>query len=522
MSATYSCAGTKSVAIDGGEDGLVTVFHYVEEKSRRSRSTATTAGGRKSSVSSETDVLHILVTDGLHTFYERWVGLDIHVDYFKKSTSKKCVCVSLSTTDSRFTPCTTINDDTSGPNSIDTSSCRVKLEDIKHMDREEDPLSKVESILLKPEEAFKVSYKQKEVSLVGGSQDQTDATSVQVSIRKIFQNSVVRPVWEGYLKNVCHHSYDDLPLFVRTALPGPESQTAKSSGLLFAQLLSSTVTKLHREHHIIVQESKGLEAKALRWKSTSEKLSGVWEREKSELTDRFLTLFNDHKRRHIETKEELDELKRKHGMDKVGPTLNGSEEKPAATEDTSKGNENDKPARKSGRFDPDDEDVHDMPEYNAEMVRRYASGIPAENTLKRRADALNRQAARRAEEGEELKRPNLGRSHTTATTSATAYDSDADMDARADKMSYKMTKANMKANNDSDSDVEMDGAASKPAETSKSRPRYKFTRDSSSESDTDMPTKPPPAGRKMASVHPSNPSNETGKSRYKYNASDSD
>ena len=40
------------------------------------------------------------------------------------------------------------------------------------MDREEDPLSKVESILLKPQEAFKVSYKQKEVSLVGGSKDQ--------------------------------------------------------------------------------------------------------------------------------------------------------------------------------------------------------------------------------------------------------------------------------------------------------------------------------------------------------------
>ena len=71
MSATYSCAGTKSVAIDGG-DGLVTVFHYVEEKSRRSRSTVA-AGGRKSSVSHETDVLHVLVTDGLHTFYERWV-----------------------------------------------------------------------------------------------------------------------------------------------------------------------------------------------------------------------------------------------------------------------------------------------------------------------------------------------------------------------------------------------------------------------------------------------------------------
>lgn len=423
MSATYSCAGIKGITIDGRLDGLVTVFHYVEEKSRRSRSVAT---GRKSSAV-ETDALHVLVTDGLHTFYER-----------------------------------------------------VKLEDLKHMHAQEDPLSKVESILLKPEEAFKVSYKQKEVSLVGGSRDQTDATSVQMSIRKIFQNSVVRPVWEGYLKNVCHHNYDDLPLFVRNSLPGPESQTAKSSGLLFAQLLSSTVTKLHREHHIIVKESKGLEAKALRWKSTSEKLSGVWEREKSELTDRFLTLFNDHKRRHIETKKELDELKRKHGTDKA--TLNDLADKPAAAEETSKGNENDKPARKSAPFDPDDEDVHDMPEYDAEMVRRYASGIPAENTLKRRADALNRQRARKAEEErEELKRPNLGQYHTAATASATAYDSDADMDARAEKM------PSAKASKDSDCDVEMDEATSmttkKPAKTSRNGPRYRFTRDSSSESD---------------------------------------
>ena len=342
------------------------------------------------------------------------------------------------------------------------------------MDREEDPLSKVESILLKPEEGFKVSYKQKEVSLVGGSQDQTDATSVHVSIRKIFQNSVVRPVWEGYLKNVCHHNYDDLPLFVRDSLPGPESQTAKSSGLLFAQLLSSTVTKLHREHHIIVKESKALEAKALRWKSTSEKLSGVWEREKSELTDRFLTLFNDHKRRHIETKKELDELKRMHGIDKGGNDL---AEKPAAVEETSKGSENDKPARKSAPFDPDDEDVHDMPEYDAEMVRRYASGLPAENTLKRRADALNRQRARKAEE----KRPNLGQYHTTAAASAAAYDSDEDMGTRAEKMPPA------KAGKDSDSDIEMDEATStrmkKPAEASKNRPRYRFTRDSSSDSD---------------------------------------
>jgi hypothetical protein len=209
----------------------------------------------------------------------------------------------------------------------------------------------VTSVLLRDDdESFKVNYKRVEGQIVGGSLDSKNTTSVLVSIRKTCLNSIVRTVWEGHLNDICHSCYNDLPSFLRRA----HSETAKSSGLAFPILLGDTINKLHKEIDSLRSENKRLDENNLLWKSTAEKLSNQWETEKSELTERFLTLFNEHKARHLKTRKELEHLQAKqqksdHTSNRLG-------------------------FRKSRDKLPDDEDLHDYVTYNNEEVDRLAEG----------------------------------------------------------------------------------------------------------------------------------------------------
>lgn len=186
--------------------------------------------------------------------------------------------------------------------------------DIRHLPSdgdEKEQLDKVASVLLRSDDdTFKVSYKRIRAQLLGGSQDSNDTTSVEVSIRKTLLNNIVRPVWEGTLNDIGILNYRDLPLFARCAYPESD-QTDASSGLALPIMLGDTINRLHREIETLRNENKLLEDNTLRWKSTSEKLSNKWETEKSDLTDCFLTLFNEHKARHVEVMKELDQLKGK-------------------------------------------------------------------------------------------------------------------------------------------------------------------------------------------------------------------
>mmetsp|Transcript_3955 Transcript_3955/g.8720 ORF Transcript_3955/g.8720 Transcript_3955/m.8720 type:complete len:296 (-) Transcript_3955:235-1122(-) len=230
-------------------------------------------------------------------------------------------------------------------------------------------LEKVRSIVLRPDdETFKVSYKRVKGQLVGRGYDSMNTTSIKVSIRKTCINNIVRPVWEGQLDNICHSCYDDLPLFVRNALPGEMNQMS-SSGLSFSVMLGDSIYKLHNEIDALRTKNKQLEVNTLRWKSTTDKLSNQWETEKSELTHRFLTLFNQHKARHVETQNELDRLKGKRPRTECADTNVG--------EKSSRQRNNDR------EILPDDEDEHDYATYDNAMVARLAAGHPS--SMKRRA-----------------------------------------------------------------------------------------------------------------------------------------
>lgn len=240
--------------------------------------------------------------------------------------------------------------------SIDLSHLKYSIhrKDIRHISSDDgNELEKVTSVLLRDDDkSFKVHFKRVEGQIVGGSLDSKNTTSVLVSIRKTCLNSIVRTVWEGHLNDICHSFYDDLPSFLRRAHC---DRTAKSSGLALPILLGDTINELHNEIDALRSENKRLNENNLLWKSTAEKLSNQWETEKSELTERFLTLFNEHKARHLETRKELEHLQAR--QQKSDDTIS-----------------NRVGFRKSRDKMPDDEDLHDYVTYNNEEVDRLAEG----------------------------------------------------------------------------------------------------------------------------------------------------
>jgi len=306
----WLCAGTKRISIIENDalqtDGMISVFCRGDRSENRMSSSRWSGGSNSGEC-----CLHVIITDGVHTFYKSVVS-----------------------------------------------------KDIRHMVSEEGKeLEKVTSILLRSDdETFKVSYRRVEGQIFGGIDDSKKTTSVKVSIRKTCLNSIVRPVLESRLDNICHSCYDDLPLFARNALPEEMSQTESSSGLAIAVMSGDTINELHREIDALRAKNKQLETNNLLWKSTAEKLSNQWEAEKSELTDRFLTLFNEHKARHIETQRELDRLK-------------GKRQRTTATERTcgTVSNRNNRQST-SKELLPDDEDEHDYAIYGEEEVARLAAG----------------------------------------------------------------------------------------------------------------------------------------------------
>ncbi|KAL9186594.1 hypothetical protein ACHAXT_005832 [Thalassiosira profunda] len=237
--------------------------------------------------------------------------------------------------------------------------CSLSLKDIRHMSTDEGrELEEVTAILLRPDDdTYKTSYKRVEGQLVGGSNDTKSTTSVKMSVRKTLANGIVRPVWQGQVHDICHAAYDDLPSFAKRARPDEERANA-SSGLSLSVALGDTVNKLHKEIEALRTENTQLESNTLRWKSTSDKLSNRWESEKSELTDRFLVLFNEHKSRHVKTQRELDQLKGK-----------GKHTEGAVRERSSLGS-----GKKNKEEFPDFEDEHDYATYDKETVDRLAAG----------------------------------------------------------------------------------------------------------------------------------------------------
>ena len=274
-SGQWICSGTKRISIALSSvtnvDGLVSLYTFrptIKEASsgggsgRRSISPTTTSRlSRESGLGVDNRGLHVMITDGKTTYY-----------------------------------------------------IIIRGKDIRHLPSdgdEKEQLDKVTSVILRPDdETFKVSYKRIRAQLLGGSQDSNDTTSVEVSIRKTLLNNIVRPVWEGILNDIGILCYQDLPLFARCAYPESDT-TDSSSGLALPIMLGDTINRLNKEIETLRNENRLLENNTLRWKSTSEKMSNKWENEKSDLTYHFLTLFNDHKARHVEVVKELDELKGK-------------------------------------------------------------------------------------------------------------------------------------------------------------------------------------------------------------------
>ena len=324
-------------------------------------------------------------------------------------------------------------------------------------EEDEELLGKVASILLSPDDdAFKVSYKRVEGQLFGGSQDSKNTTSVKVSVRKIMAN-VVRPVWEGQLNNICHKCYDGLPLFARNALPEEMSQNEASSGLSFSVMLGDTINKLHKEIDALRTENKTLEANTLRWKSTSEKLSGQWESEKSELTERFLTLFNEHKARHVESLKELEQLKSKEqrGAERTGATI---------------GNRDSLGGRPSLEV-PDHEDEHDFAEYDDEMVDRLAAG--RKSSQKRRLNdrmevmAGKRQQKRQNTESQGHYNPHTGAREFGNAKELFSSDSETDDNAATGRVDTgsKNKKATLSKKFSSDSETDDDAGGGRGADS---------------------------------------------------------
>lgn len=194
-----------------------------------------------------------------------------------------------------------------------------------------------------------------ECQILGGSLDSKNTTSILVSIRKTCLNNIVRTVWEGQFDDICHSHHGDLPLFLRRALTNSNATSKSSSGLAFPVVLGDTVNELQKEIEELRSMNKLLDENTLLWKSTAEKLSNQWETEKSELTERFLILFNDHKARHAETRKELEQLQ-------------GKKQRTDGTVSNRLG------YRKSRDLMPDDEDEHDYVTYKNKEVDRLAEG----------------------------------------------------------------------------------------------------------------------------------------------------
>jgi hypothetical protein len=247
----------------------------------------------------------------------------------------------------------------------------IAAKDIKHMSSTtstEQLLDQVESILLQrnrtldEHQIFKVAYKMTGGQVFGGTQDTMNTTCVKVSIRKTLANQIVRPIWEGSLIPISHANYDSLPIFARHALPNnsASNQYENASSLAFSIILGDTITKLQKDITALREENEQLRINANRWKGTAQKLNNQWQSEKSELTERFLTLFNQHKGRHIETKKELDELKGNQRYERGG----GSSLKPPPHSDH----------KERPDMRPDDEDEHDYVLYDDDYVNRMAAG----------------------------------------------------------------------------------------------------------------------------------------------------
>jgi hypothetical protein len=338
-SGQWICSGTKRISIALSSvtnvDGLVSLYTFrqtIKEASsggggssgsnRRSISPTTTSRlGGESGLGVDNSGLHVMITDGNKTYYINIRGKDIrHM-----------------------------------PSDID----------------EKEQLDKVASVLLRPDdETFKVSYKRIHAQLLGGSQDSNDTTSIEVSIRKTLLNNIVRPVWEGILNDIGILCYQDLPLFARCAYPESDTTTdsSSSSGLALPIMLGDTINRLHKEIETLRHDNRVLENNTLRWKSTSEKMSNKWENEKSDLTHRFLTLFNDHKARHVEVVKELDQLKGK----KQRVVIGGSNERSIIDRTTVKRRSREMNA--SSTNNPDLHDDNDYVIYDNADVNRLAAG----------------------------------------------------------------------------------------------------------------------------------------------------
>lgn len=239
-------------------------------------------------------------------------------------------------------------------------------------------LDQVESILLQKnktldeEQIFKAAYKKMGGQVFGsGTQDTLSTTCVKVSIRKTLANSIVRPIWEGNLIPISHANYDTLPIFAQHALPANNNASNQyettASSLAFSIILGDTVTKLQKDIIAMREENEQLRVNANRWKGTAQRLNNQWQSEKSELTERFLTLFNQHKARHVETKKELDVTKGNQRYDR-----------------SSLGNTSEIHRDVRPEMRVDDEDEHDYETWDDDYVNRMAAGSSTQQKRRRK------------------------------------------------------------------------------------------------------------------------------------------
>ena len=258
----------------------------------------------------------------------------------------------------------------------------IVAKDIKHMTQTSTTellLDQVESILLQKnktldeEQIFKVAYKKMggQVFGSGTTQDTLSTTCVKVSIRKTLANSIVRPIWEGSLIPISHANHDTLPIFAQHALPANNDASNQyettASSLAFSIVLGDTVTKLQKDIIALREENEQLRVNANRWKGTAQRLNNQWQSEKSELTERFLTLFNQHKARHVETKKELDEVKGNQRFDR-----------------SSLGTSSEIHREERPEMRVDDEDEHDYETWDDDYVNRMAAGGSTQQKRRRK------------------------------------------------------------------------------------------------------------------------------------------
>lgn len=205
-------------------------------------------------------------------------------------------------------------------------------------------------------ENFKVKYHLVESQVLGGRDDSSVTTSIKVSILKTCLNSLVRPVWEGHVNNICLAKYEHLPSFAQSALPEQSLRKTSSSGLSFPLMLGDTVDILQTEIKSLRQENQQLSEDTIRWKNTADKLVDQWQTEKNELTESFLVLFNEHKARHVATRKELEELKSNENNLPIG-TVSSKQI-----------------SRREADILPDNEDEHDHATWSDNLVKRLAAG----------------------------------------------------------------------------------------------------------------------------------------------------